>query len=102
MEKRRRVNGAKEKAKVAVDAIREQNTSCVFSVPFKVHQTQIEAWKKKLIEEASSVFERGYSNSRDQEFLQREAELFEELGRLKMELECLNESCPVRLNRCDL
>jgi putative transposase len=91
MAKQRRVIGAKEKAKVALAAIREQNTSRELSVQFKIHQTQIGAWKKKLIDEAPSIFERGYSGSRDQEFQQREAELFEEIGRLKMELEWLKK-----------
>ena len=70
MAKQRRFIGAKEKAKVSLAAIREQNTARELSVQFKVHQTQIGAWKKKLIEEEPSIFERGYSGFRDQEFQQ--------------------------------
>ena len=84
---RRKVIGAKEKAKVAIAAIKEQKTTRELSTQFKIHGTQIGAWKKKLIDAAPEIFERGYKGSREQEFQERESELFEEIGRLKMELE---------------
>ena len=87
MAKQRKVIGAKEKAKVAIAALREQKTTRELSTQFKVHVTQIGMWKKKLIELAPEIFERGYQGSREQEFRQRESELYEEIGRLKMELE---------------
>lgn len=87
MAKRRRVIGAKEKAKVALAAVKEQKTARELSTHFKVHITQVGAWKKKLIEAAPEIFERDYKGSREQEFKQRESELYEEIGRLKMELE---------------
>lgn len=88
--KRRRI-GAKEKAKAAIASLKEQKTVSELSVQFKVHSTQIHAWKKKLIESAPEVFERGFAGSVEQKFLKRESELFEEIGRLKMELEWLKK-----------
>jgi putative transposase len=87
MAKRRKIIGAKEKAKVALAAVKDQKTARELSTQFKVHVTQVGAWKKKLIEAAPEIFERDYKGSREQEFQQRESELFEEIGRLKMELE---------------
>lgn len=87
MAKRRRIIGAKEKAKVALAAVKDQKTARELSTQFKVHVTQVGAWKKRLIEAAPEIFERDYKGSREQEFQQRESELFEEIGRLKMELE---------------
>jgi len=91
MAKRRKTMGATQKAKVAIAALREQKTVRELSVQYKVHSTQIHAWKRKLIDEAPEIFERGYAGSREQEFQQRESELFEEIGRLKMELEWLKK-----------
>lgn len=87
MAKRRRVIGAKEKAKVAIAALKEQRTARELSTQFKVHVTQVSAWKKRLIDAAPEIFQRDYKGSREQEFQQREAELYQEIGRLKMELE---------------
>lgn len=87
MAKRRRAIGAKEKAKVAIAAIKEQKTARELSTQYEVHVTQIGSWKKKLIEAAPEIFERDYKGSREQEFRERESQLFEEIGRLKMELE---------------
>ena len=59
-----RVIGAKVKAKLALAAIREQNIARELSIQLKVHQTQIGARKKKLNDEAPSIFERDYIDSR--------------------------------------
>lgn len=62
-----------------------------------MHITQVGAWEKKLIEEAPEIFERDYKGSRELEFQQRESELYQEIGRLKMELEWMKKSCNIRL-----
>jgi len=85
----RRVIGPKEKTNVAIAAIKEQKTTRELSTQFKGHITQIGVWKKKLLEEPSEIFERDYKGSREQEFQQRESEPYQEIGRLKMELEWL-------------
>lgn len=91
MAKQRKTIGAKEKARVAIAALKEQKTTRELSTQFKVHVTQIGTWKKKLVESAPEIFERGYQGTREEEFRQRESELFEEIGRLKMELEWLKK-----------
>ena len=91
MAKRRKVYGATLKAKVAVAAIKEQKTASQLASQHRVHSTQIHAWKRQLLEGAPEIFERGRSSLREQEFKQREAELFEEIGRLKMEVEWLKK-----------
>ena len=79
------------KAKVAIAAIKEQKTVSQLASQHSVHSTQIHAWKRQLLEGAAEIFERGRSSRREQEFQQREAELFEVIGRLKMELEWLKK-----------
>jgi len=91
MAKRRKNYGATLKAKVAIGAIKEQKTVSQLASQHSVHSTQIHAWKRQLLEGAPEIFERGRSSLREQEFKQREAELYQEIGRLKMELEWLKK-----------
>ncbi|XZE56472.1 hypothetical protein SH139x_002587 [Planctomycetaceae bacterium SH139] len=47
--------------------------------------------EKKLIDTAPEILERDYKASREQKFQQREAELYQEIGRLKIELEWIKK-----------
>jgi hypothetical protein len=51
---------------------------------FSLHSSQIQAWKRMLLERAHELFE-GASPARRE--AAQEAELYEQIGRLKMELE---------------
>ncbi len=55
---RRRIDGAL-KAKIALEALREQATIAELAVRHQVHPTQIYAWKKQLLEHAERVFRSG-------------------------------------------
>jgi hypothetical protein len=58
---------------------------------YQVHPTQITQWKKQLLAGATSLFgQRRVWEQHEQSV--REAELFEQIGRLKMELEWLKKS----------
>jgi len=88
---RTRKNHAKEfKAKVALDAIKGVQTLSELAARYKVHPTQIAQWKKHLVEGAPQVFERGHAGGAiDPEGLT--APLYQEIGRLKMELDFLQK-----------
>ena len=62
MAKQRKAIGAKYKAKVAIEAIRQQNSVGELSTKYKIHTTQIDAWRKKLLDEAAEIFEPGYDS----------------------------------------
>jgi transposase-like protein len=78
------------KFRVALAAIKEQQTLSQLASEYEVHPTQITQWKKQLLEEGSTLF--GQQRARDQQIqTAREAELFEQIGRLQMELEWLKK-----------
>ena len=52
----RRNHGAAFKAKVALEAIKGEQTLSELAERFQVHPNQITQWKKKLLAEAEEVF----------------------------------------------
>ena len=78
------------KAKVALEAIRELKTISEIAKQFKVHPNQVTIWKKQLLTEAAHVFESGAAKSAQGDEPQA-AELYEQIGRLKVELEWLKK-----------
>lgn len=92
MARKRKRPGPSFKAKVALSAVKEIKTVSELSSQFKVHSTQIHQWKRQLLERAQEVFENGRSGTgRAQEQEALTAELYEQIGRLKMELEWLKK-----------
>ena len=84
MAKRQRHTAA-FKAQVALAAIKGDKTVNEVAAQFGVHPTLIHDWKKKLLAGAAAVFEGSAKTAPAADAQQ--AELFEQIGRLKMELE---------------
>ena len=89
MTRKRRVFGAAFKAKVALAAMRGDKTTAQLASEFSVHTSQVTAWKKQLLEQAVGLFEDG--RPRRDETTAPEQELYEQIGRLKMEVEWLKK-----------
>jgi putative transposase len=85
MAKQRKVRDSGFKARVALDALKERETVGQLAKRHGVHPTQIQEWKRRLLEQASSVFERNQGAKKTEDF--ETAELYEQIGRLKMELD---------------
>ena len=91
MAKRRKRHSATLKAKVALAAVKERKTVSELASQHGVHPTQIHHWKRQLVEGAAGIFEEGHSTKREAESGRREAELYQQIGRLNMELEWLKK-----------
>src|SRR5260370_6786996 len=88
----------KFKAKVAVEAIRGERTLSQLASQFHVHPVQIGQWRKTALEQLAELFVDGRKNKGANGEVEKDA-LYEEIGRLKVELDWLKKSRSARLSR---
>jgi transposase-like protein len=92
MARARKVHTAGFKAKVAVAALKEMETVSQLASRYEVHPTQIHQWKRQLLDGAEEVFRNGSVSKRAGNGDDgTTAELYEQIGRLKMQLEWLKK-----------
>ena len=90
MVKKRRRHTAAFKFRVALEALEGSKTIRQLSSEHEIHANQIGAWKRPLLEDGPRVLaSNGERKQREEEA--QEAELYEQIGRLKMELEWLKK-----------
>jgi transposase len=90
MARKRKQHTAAFKAQVALAAVKGDKNVNELASHFGVHPTLIHGWKKHLLAGAETVFANGTkAGAGDTEAIQ--AELYEQIGRLKMELEWLKK-----------
>jgi transposase len=77
------------KAKVALAAMRGDETIAQLSSRYGVHSTMINKWRKHLEESAAGVFDRGRKDSVEKETEETIAELYRHIGQLKVERDFL-------------
>ncbi len=90
MSKKRRQYSPEFKFKIALEAAKGNKTLAELASETGVHPNQIRQWKSQLLDEGAEVFRRDGDRSL-QEFEKREAELYEQIGRLQMELDWLKK-----------
>ena len=78
------------KAKVALEALKQEKTISQLSSEYGVHPNQIQQWKKHLLSELPGIFSRNGNRSKeDKEALTDE--LYKQIGQLKVELDWLKK-----------
>lgn len=87
MNKSRNKHSAAFKAKVALAAVREQETVAELSRKYKVHSNQVYRWKSLLLDNVHTVFEKEPAAADNSE---REAELLKKIGELTVERDFLS------------
>jgi transposase-like protein len=78
------------KAQVVLKALTGDMTVAEIAKRFSIHPLMITKWKKHAVELLPSLFSRKPEHEREQ-WTQREAELFQQIGQLQYELEWLKK-----------
>lgn len=89
MARHRKLHEASTKARVALEAVKERLTVAQIAKQFGVHPTQVNQWKRKLLDDVPGLFERENGSRASEAF--ETTQLYEQIGRLKMELDWLKK-----------
>ena len=88
MSKRRKKYSSEFKAKVALAALKNEETTAELAQRFGVHPTMISAWKCNLLEGTADIFDKGHSSRKDT--AEKIDELHRQIGKLKVENDFLS------------
>ena len=90
MTRTRKQYSAEQKAKIALTAIKGQQTVNEIASDFGVHPSQVAQWKRQLLADAPQVFASTRAHqAEDADALH--ARLYQEIGQLKVELDWLKK-----------
>jgi len=90
MSKKRRRFSPDFKFRVALEAVKGERTMAELSSKYSVHPSQISLWKRQLLDGGATIFARN-GTKEEQDQAANQSDLYEQIGRLKMELEWLKK-----------
>ena len=88
MSKKRKKYNPEFKAKVALAALKNDETTSELAARFGIHPNMISNWKKALLEGAADIFEKG--NKSQQQTEANVDELYRQIGKLQVERDFLS------------
>ncbi len=89
MSNKRKKYSSEFKAKVALAAIKNEETVSELAARFGVHPTMIHNWKRALLDSAADVFDKGQKSKKHNNT--KVDELYKQIGKLKVENDFLSE-----------
>jgi transposase len=89
MSKKRNRYTAEFKAKVALAALKNEETISELAARFGVHPTMINNWKRVLLDGAPDIFDKGHKSHRQSEA--QVDDLYRQIGQLKVENDFLSK-----------
>lgn len=87
MSQNRKTHSPAFKGKVALAALRGDQTVAELASRFQVHPSRIHAWKKVLVEQAQELFQNGQGQQKANEVVI--AQLYQQIGQLTVERDFL-------------
>jgi transposase-like protein len=88
MGKKRKIHSPEFKAKVALAALKNEETTAQLASRFGIHPTMVSTWKRQLLDSAPDLFDKGHKSRKDAET--QTAELYRQIGQLKVENDFLS------------
>ena len=91
MKESRRKHSPSFKAKVALEAVKGEETVAQIAAKYEVHPNIVTKWKKDLQDEAASIFGKDRARKKKEEE-NLVARLYQEIGQLKIERDFLDRA----------
>jgi transposase len=88
MGKKRKAHSPQFKAKVALAAIQNNETTAQLASRFGIHPTMVSGWKRQMLEGAADIFDKNHKTKKQTDA--QTDELYRQIGQLKVENDFLS------------